>query len=79
MRHGKIFLYFVIHSIAYKQDLVFGMSILELVNFWRLYVAIPLFSVPFILDSDLYFQFRDLVLNFVPQQGHHAVFHSRNI
>jgi hypothetical protein len=34
-------------------------------------VAIPLFSVPFILDLDLYFQFRDLVLNLVPQHGHH--------
>jgi hypothetical protein len=42
-------------------------------------MAMPLFSVPLILDSDLYFQFLDLVLNFVPQQGHHPPFHSRNI
>jgi hypothetical protein len=38
-----------------------------------------LLSVPFTLDLDLYFQFRDLVLSFVPQQGHHPPCHSRNI
>jgi len=29
--------------------------------------------------EESYVQFRDLVLSFVPQQGHHAPCHSRNI